>query len=53
MVGSCREPQFLLSVESLITAALVLRCVCALNPAVLLMAAFIYKPTEIGTEKEI
>jgi hypothetical protein len=53
MVGSCREPQFLSSAESLITAALVLRCVCALNPAVPSMAACIYKPTEIGTEKEI
>ena len=53
MVGSCREPQCLSRAESLITAVLVLRCVCALNPAVPLMAAFIYKPTEIGTEKEI
>ena len=53
MVGSCREPQFLSSAGSLITVALVLRCVCALNPAVLFMAASIYKPNEIGTEKEI
>ncbi|MEN9716438.1 MAG: hypothetical protein RLZZ483_413 [Actinomycetota bacterium] len=53
MVGSCRDPQFLSSAESLITAALVLRCVCALNPAVPIVAASIYKPTEIGTEKEI
>jgi hypothetical protein len=46
MVGSCREPQFLSSAESLITAALVLRCVCALNPAVLLDGCLvIYKPS--------
>jgi hypothetical protein len=53
MVGACREPQFLSSAASLITAALVPRCVCAFDPAVPLMAAFIYKPNEIGTEKEI
>ena len=45
MVGACREPQFLSSAESLITVALVPRCVCALDPAVLIAAAVESKPS--------